>query len=190
MAKIATLLLWLFGSSWLLPICASPQQQWSVPILGFSSLFWLLTIFFPSIFFNSRNQCVTFALLVQCCRPQRDSATSAETDLKMAVLREAARLRLWLHNKIKEFSALVWVGYQRWWILGYYSTSVNGIVVNTRTVENGIVADTSTTDYIALVLLNTSTVDSRIVADTSTSLSEYWHRWELDSRRRGFGDTA
>ena len=47
--------------------------------------------------------------------------------------------------------------------------------MNTRTVENGIVADTSTTDYIALVLLNTSTVDSRIVADTSTSLSEYWH---------------
>ena len=48
--------------------------------------------------------------------------------------------------------------------------------MNTRTVENGIVADTSTTDYIALVLLNTSTVDSRIVADASTSLSEYWHR--------------
>ena len=54
------------------------------------------------------------------------------------------------------------------------NTSVSGRVVNTRTVENGIVADTSTTDYIALVLLNTSTVDSRIVADTS--LSECSHR--------------
>ena len=75
--------------------------------IGFFFPVLVVNNIFPSIFFNSRNQCVTFALLVQCCRSQRDSATSAESDLKMAVLREAARLRLWLHNKIKEFSALV-----------------------------------------------------------------------------------
>ena len=56
------------------------------------------------------------------------------------------------------------------------TTSVNGIVVNTRTVESGIVADTSNRDYLALVLSNTSTVDSRVIVDTSTSLGECSHR--------------
>ena len=94
-------------------------QQWISANNAFLLPVLVINNFFLLYFFESINQCGTFALLVQCCRSQRDSATSAETDLKMAVLREAARLRLWLHNKIKEFSALVWVGYQRWWILGY-----------------------------------------------------------------------